>query len=95
MAGAMGMLRTYRGCSEMTWEHRPEGNKGSQHEDFQGTGQTTSGVAMACTQKEHRESSGLARGQMWATMERLREELRDLSEDVRRPDCCGDENTRL
>ena len=33
----------------MTWEHRPEGNKGSQHEDFQGTGQTD-GIWTADTQ---------------------------------------------
>lgn len=50
---------------------------------------------MACTQKERRESGGLARGQVRATVERLREEPRDVRQDVRRPDCGRDENTRL
>lgn len=46
---------------------------------------------MACTQKERRESGGLARGQVRATVE----EPRDVRQDVRRPDCGRDENTRL
>ena len=50
---------------------------------------------MACTQKERRESSGLARGQVRATVERLREEPRDVRQDGRQPDRCHDENTRL
>ena len=51
----------------MTWEHRPGHVR----------------RATACTQKGHREGSGLARGQMWATVERLREEPRNFREDVR------------
>lgn len=48
---------------------------------------------MACTQKERRESGGLARRQMQATVEGLREEPREVCQDgltavvMRTPGC--------
>lgn len=69
VTGAVGRLWTYTGWSEVIWEQRLKEIAAPACE-FWGTGQTKSGVGLAGTQNEHRESSGGSQSAGWGPLRR-------------------------